>query len=35
MQNIELDGQRIVEDGAIVGPSALAKAAGKLEPLFG
>ena len=34
MQNIELDGQRIVEDGAIVGPSALAKVAGKLEPLF-
>ena len=35
MQNIELDGQLIVEDGAIVGPSTLAKVANELEPLFG
>lgn len=35
MQNIELDGQRIIEDGTIVGPSALAKVADELEPVFG
>lgn len=35
MQNIELDGQRIVEDGAIIGPTELAKVADDLEPLFG
>jgi len=35
MQNIELDAQRIVEDGAIVGPTALAERARDLEPLFG
>jgi len=35
MQSIELDGQQIVEDGAIVGPPALAKVADELEPFFG
>lgn len=35
MQTIELDGQRVVEDGAIVGPPDLAELAGKLEPIYG
>jgi len=35
MQSIELDGQRIVEGGAIVGPPKLAALATKLTPLYG
>jgi len=34
MQSIELDGRKIVEDGAIVGPPALAKLADALAPLW-
>lgn len=35
MQTIELDGRRIVENGAIVGPPELAARAAKLTPLLG
>jgi hypothetical protein len=35
MQTIDLDGQRIVEDGIIVGPKKLAKLAADLEPIYG
>ena len=35
MQTIDLDGQRIVEDGMIVGPKKLAKLAAGLAPIYG
>jgi hypothetical protein len=35
MQSIELDGRRIVDDGEIVGPPALAKLASDLAPSYG
>jgi hypothetical protein len=34
MQTIDLDGQRIVEDGIIVGPKKLAKLATNLTPIY-
>ena len=35
MQSIAVDGERIVEDGAIVSPSELARLAEQLTPLYG
>jgi 2,5-dihydroxypyridine 5,6-dioxygenase len=34
MQSIELDGRKIVEDGAIVGPAPLARLADELAPVW-
>jgi len=35
MHTIDIDGQRVVEDGAIVGPEPLAALAADLQPLAG
>ena len=35
LQTIDVDGERIVEDGEIVGPPALAKLAAGLAPTYG